>query len=324
MLKKKYIYLISLKGPKRQSDFIYWQDWTHYPSLRSSNKEKNGCHLPNQASQHNLIVVSQRKKTLLSFVFHSIFHKPLFRYFEGIWKESFGSHSQSNHSKGQQWKEMLDHLGVWLTSQTTFCRAADTQECTKQNKRRKCKQWGWSFGRQTWIKHIRRRRTDCFSTLLFFLFFNRCQQHKRRISVVGTHSLSTLFLFMTNLIQKKNQYKTRKSISILKDLISQNKKIKKNNLGWCFFQKIYLSVQNRSKSRAGAWKVLSLSSLCAQQASGGGDFAGCSLSCHEGSIAAAAAAAAAAASRLQAGQAATKLIKWAILHAGKITLKDRD
>lgn len=31
-----------------------------------------------------------------------------------------------------------------------------------------------------------------------------------------------------------------------------------------------------------------------------------------------------AACRLQAGQAATKLIKWAILYAGKITLKDRD
>lgn len=50
---------------------IYRQDWTHYPSLRSSNKEQNGCHLPNQASQYNLIVVSPRKKTLLSFVFYT-------------------------------------------------------------------------------------------------------------------------------------------------------------------------------------------------------------------------------------------------------------
>lgn len=192
--KQWYIYRhISLLGLNSQC-FLQWHDWTHHcSSLQFSNKEKNIYHLLTPTSQHNLTVASPRKKIYYNlFLFlYTIFDKPLLGYFKSIWKESFGSHSQSSHSKGQQWKAMRNHLGVWLTSRTTFCRAADTQERTKQNKRRKWKQWRRSFGTQTWIKHTRRRRTD--------------QQHKRKSSVVCTYSLSALFLFMTNLITK-NQY----------------------------------------------------------------------------------------------------------------------
>lgn len=167
------------------------------------------------SSQHDMIGgMSGKKKQnniIICFFFflYTIFNKTLFNYFEGIWKESFGSHSQSSHSERQQWKAMRDHLGVWLTSQTTFCWAADTQERTRKNKGRKGKQWGRSFNRQTWIKHTRRCRFFVLKTTIN----NTEEKAQWFASIVPVYDkFNKKKMIITIKTMKENQFQTSKII----------------------------------------------------------------------------------------------------------------